>query len=114
MFSQGLRSSEVMEVRSGSGRSAPPHRFRVLLRGIPARLPSKLPVPCIVCPTAFSTAVNTGPSDTWVPEIPAGRYGTSQEMAAAVVYLSSDEARYITGQQIVLDGGVSVRGPFPE
>ncbi|WP_329225061.1 MULTISPECIES: SDR family oxidoreductase [unclassified Streptomyces] len=68
----------------------------------------------VVAGGAISTAVNAGPSDTWVPEIPAGRYGTSEEMAAAAVYLSSDEARYITGQQIVLDGGVSVRGPFPE
>ncbi|MEU1328671.1 SDR family oxidoreductase [Streptomyces sp. NPDC005865] len=68
----------------------------------------------VVAGGAISTAVSTGPSDTWVPEIPVGRYGTSEEMAAAAVYLSSDEARYITGQQIVLDGGVSVRGPFPE
>ncbi|MER6237827.1 SDR family oxidoreductase [Streptomyces clavifer] len=68
----------------------------------------------VVAGGAISTAVNTGSSDAWVPEIPAGRYGTSEEMAAAAVYLASDEARYVTGQQIVLDGGVSVRGPFPE
>ncbi|MFC9160807.1 SDR family NAD(P)-dependent oxidoreductase [Streptomyces fungicidicus] len=68
----------------------------------------------VVAGGAISTAVNAGPSDAWVPEIPAGRYGTSEEVAAAAVYLASDEARYITGQQIVLDGGVSVRGPFPE
>ncbi|MFE4211970.1 SDR family NAD(P)-dependent oxidoreductase [Streptomyces sp. NPDC056844] len=68
----------------------------------------------VVAGGAISTAVNAAPSDEWVPDIPAGRYGTSEEMAAAAVYLASDEARYITGQQIVLDGGVSVRGPFPE
>ena len=69
----------------------------------------------VVAGGAISTAVgNTARAGEWIPEIPAGRYGTSEEMAAAAVYLASDEARYITGQQIVLDGGLSVRGPFPE
>ncbi|MEU6389085.1 SDR family oxidoreductase [Streptomyces sp. NPDC046939] len=69
----------------------------------------------VVVGGAINTAVNNGPAaDAWVPEIPAGRYGTSEEMAAAALYLASDEARYVTGQQIVVDGGVSVRGPFPE
>ncbi len=64
---------------------------------------------------AISTAVNdAGPSGEWVPEIPAGRYGTSEEMAEAAVCPGPNAARYITGQQIVLDGGVSVCGPFPE
>lgn len=47
-----------------------------------------------------------------VEEIPVGRFGRSEEVARAVVYLASDAASYITGQQLVLDGGVSVRGPF--
>ena len=69
----------------------------------------------VVAGGAISTAVgNTDSSSAWVPEIPTGRYGTSEEMATAAVYLASDDAGYITGQQIVLDGGVSARGPFPE
>ncbi|MFZ3566438.1 SDR family NAD(P)-dependent oxidoreductase [Streptomyces sp. BH097] len=69
----------------------------------------------VVAGGAINTAVNHAESaGDWVPEIPAGRYGTSEEMAASAVYLASDAARYVTGQQLVLDGGVSVRGPFPE
>jgi 3-oxoacyl-[acyl-carrier protein] reductase len=48
----------------------------------------------------------------WIDEVPSGRYGTTEEIAAAAVFLASDESAYMTGQQIILDGGVSVRGPF--
>lgn len=40
--------------------------------------------------------------------IPAGRYGQPQDVAAAVGFLASDEAAYITGQVIAVDGGMSM------
>ncbi|GAA2836885.1 SDR family NAD(P)-dependent oxidoreductase [Kribbella solani] len=62
---------------------------------------------------AIATAVaNAGDGTEVVEEIPVGRLGRSEEVAQAVVYLGSDAAAYVTGQQLVLDGGVSVRGPF--
>lgn len=65
----------------------------------------------VVAGGAIATSVNSAP-DGLVPEIPTGRYGTVSEIAEAVVYVASDAAAYISGQQIVLDGGVSSRGPF--
>lgn len=65
----------------------------------------------VVAGGAIATAVNTA-AEGWVEEIPLGRYGTTDEVADAAVYLLSDAAAYVTGQQLVLDGGVSVRGPF--
>ncbi|MFG1624145.1 SDR family NAD(P)-dependent oxidoreductase [Kribbella sp. NPDC049227] len=62
---------------------------------------------------AIATAVaNANVDAEVVEEIPVGRFGRSEEVADAVVYLASDASAYITGQQVVLDGGVSVRGPF--
>ena len=48
-----------------------------------------------------------------IPEIPMGRIGVPDEAAAAAVYLASPLSSYVTGQSLVVDGGVTVRGPFP-
>jgi 3-oxoacyl-[acyl-carrier protein] reductase len=67
----------------------------------------------VVAGGAIATAVSGNESVAgWVEEIPVGRHGRAEEIAGAAVYLATDESAYVTGQQIVLDGGVSTRGPF--
>lgn len=46
--------------------------------------------------------------------IPLGRAGTSTEMAAAAAFLASDEAAYITGQTLFIDGGLTLYADFRE
>jgi 3alpha(or 20beta)-hydroxysteroid dehydrogenase len=44
--------------------------------------------------------------------VPAGRLGEAEEMAETAVFLLSDKSRYITGAEIVIDGGLSSNGLF--
>ncbi len=44
--------------------------------------------------------------------IPMGRAGTSEEMAAITAFLASDEAAYITGQTLFIDGGLTLYPDF--
>jgi NAD(P)-dependent dehydrogenase (short-subunit alcohol dehydrogenase family) len=48
--------------------------------------------------------------DRILGRIPAGRYGTVQEIASAVAYLASNESSYVTGQTLAVDGGFSCAG----
>ena len=39
-------------------------------------------------------------------KVPLGRFGTPEDVAAAVCFLASDEAAYITGQVLAVNGGM--------
>jgi len=55
------------------------------------------------------TDVLTDPQrDAILGRIPAGRLGRGEEIAAAAVYLASDEAAYVTGQTLHVNGGMAM------
>ncbi len=65
-----------------------------------------------VAPGFIATAMTAGLADaarqSLMARIPAGRLGTGQDVAAAVAWLASDEAAYVTGQTIHVNGGLAM------
>jgi len=58
--------------------------------------------------TAMTDALSADQKARLLPAIPAGRLGQSADVAAAVVYLASDEAAYVTGQTLHVNGGMAM------
>jgi 3-oxoacyl-[acyl-carrier protein] reductase len=58
--------------------------------------------------TAMTEGLNEKQRDAILPRVPVGRLGTSSEIAAAVVYLASGEAAYVTGQTLHVNGGMAM------
>jgi 3-oxoacyl-[acyl-carrier protein] reductase len=55
--------------------------------------------------TAFGSEAPIGFKGEIAREIPLRRWGTPRDVAAAAVYLASDDARYVTGQFLMVNGG---------
>ena len=64
----------------------------------------------VVAPGLIETDMTKALADRsqtdWTAQIPAGRIGTPDDVAAAVCFLASDEAAYITGQVLAVNGGM--------
>jgi 3-oxoacyl-[acyl-carrier protein] reductase len=57
-------------------------------------------------PTALTNDLPQELKDSMMKLIPLGRWGKPEEIAAAVAFLASDQAAYITGQVLSVDGGM--------
>jgi 3-oxoacyl-[acyl-carrier protein] reductase len=58
--------------------------------------------------TAMTDVLKDEQKSELAKRIPAGRLGVSEDVAAAVVYLASEEASYVTGQTLHVNGGMAM------
>ncbi|MCW2382177.1 MULTISPECIES: 3-oxoacyl-[acyl-carrier-protein] reductase [unclassified Sphingobium] len=58
--------------------------------------------------SAMTDALNDAQKDAILSRIPAGALGTGEDIGAAVVYLASREAGYVTGQTLHVNGGMAM------
>ncbi|MFO1185029.1 MAG: 3-oxoacyl-[acyl-carrier-protein] reductase [Bauldia sp.] len=58
--------------------------------------------------TAMTEVLNEKQRETILASVPSGRLGSVDDVAAAVLYLASNEAAYVTGQTIHVNGGMAM------
>jgi NAD(P)-dependent dehydrogenase (short-subunit alcohol dehydrogenase family) len=59
-------------------------------------------------PSEMTDSYAPGYMEAMMVRVPAGRVGTEEELAAALVFLASPAAAYITGQTLPVDGGLTI------
>jgi len=64
--------------------------------------------------TAMTGAQDSDPQAISRPAIPVGRPGDAREVAAAIAFLASPEAAYVTGTSLVADGGLTLIAAVPD
>jgi 3-oxoacyl-[acyl-carrier protein] reductase len=83
-----------------------------LARSIARELGSRSITANVIAPGFIETDMTAGLTEARRAEVLAGvpvkRYGSADEVAAAVLFLASDEAAYITGAVLPVDGGVAM------
>jgi len=58
--------------------------------------------------TPMTDALNDKQKEMIIAKVPAGRLGSADDVAAAAVYLASNEASYMTGQTLHINGGMAM------
>ena len=112
----GPEGGRIVTLSATAARRGRPHRsvyaatkgaVEAMSRVLAVELaPRKITVNC-VAPGLTDTPMLVGDraDPTWLRQIPMGRIGTPEEVAAAVLFLVSDEAGWVTGQTVDATGG---------
>ena len=99
-WTSAARSTRPPRARCGCSPSPPPSSMPPRASG-----PTRFTPDPIVTPMTDVRRADPAISELMVSRIPLGRYGESIEVAYGVLYLASDESSFVTGSELVIDGG---------
>ena len=113
-----IETFDVIEVCCASRGGLGPEAAKAGLTGMSKSLAQELAsrnitVNCVApgfIRTAMTDALNDEQKAAINGRIPMGRMGEGDEIGAAVAYLASDEAAYVTGQTLHVNGGMAMMG----
>jgi 3-oxoacyl-[acyl-carrier protein] reductase len=107
--------SSVVAVVGNPGQanySASKAGLQAMTRSLAAEIASRSVTVNCVAPgftaSAMTDVLNDKQKAAIMERVPVRRLGTPEEVASAVVYLASDEAAYVTGQTIHVNGGMAM------
>jgi NAD(P)-dependent dehydrogenase (short-subunit alcohol dehydrogenase family) len=106
----GLRPSPPIGVY-GASKAALIHLTGELALELAPRIRVNAVAPAVV-KTVFATMLYEGREEQVAARYPLGRLGAPDDVASAVAFLASDDAAWITGQTLVVDGGLLLAGGF--
>jgi NAD(P)-dependent dehydrogenase (short-subunit alcohol dehydrogenase family) len=106
----GLRPSPPIGVY-GASKAALIHLTGQLALELAPRIRVNAVAPAVV-KTAFATLLYEGREEAVAAGYPLGRLGVPGDVASAVAFLASEDAAWITGQTLVVDGGLLLAGGF--
>jgi len=106
----GLRPSPPIGIY-GASKAALIHVTAELALELAPRIRVNAVAPAVV-KTVFATALYEGREAEVSADYPLGRLGAPEDIASAVAFLASDEAAWITGQTLTIDGGLLLKGAF--
>lgn len=105
----GLPGAAIYSAAKGAARTLTRALARELApRGIRVNAVSPGPIGTgFFARTGMSQAEIEGMAQQILAQVPLGRFGTPEDIAAVAAFLLSDEAAYVTGSEYVVDGGMS-------
>jgi NAD(P)-dependent dehydrogenase (short-subunit alcohol dehydrogenase family) len=108
----GLRTQQGLGAYTTS-KAALLHMTRQLALELAPQIRVNAVVPALV-KTRFASALWEDNEASLLDHYPLGRLGTPQDVAKAIVFLVGDDASWITGEQVVVDGGLLVNDAVSE